>query len=220
MTKSTLTGWLNKILPNSKILHQDQFFKKDSEIPIVNGIANWDCPEALDNENFLMTLKNCKKVGLKESVLNGNRPKLNSSEVDDMFINQLKKELLGSDSDLEFILIDGFLLYHDERFLKEFDISFFCLANKEVLIQRRQKRDAYITLEGFWEEPPKYFEEFVWPCYLKYNQKILKHLENKNAAAKDLEDNLKVKLLDSTETSIQNILEFAIRDIIHKVKQV
>jgi hypothetical protein len=28
-----------------------------------------------------------------------------------------------------------------------------------------------LKLVGFWKDPPFYFEEIVWPSYLKYNQK-------------------------------------------------
>ena len=29
---------------------------------------------------------------------------------------------------------------------------------------------------GYWVDPPEYFENCVWPCYLKYNAKLLKYV--------------------------------------------
>ena len=32
---------------------------------------------------------------------------------------------------------------------------------------RREARSGYVTLEGFWEDPPGYVENIVWPNYVK-----------------------------------------------------
>jgi hypothetical protein len=42
--KSTLTEIISN-LSGIPILHQDRFFKKDSEIPTENGVQHWDCPQ-------------------------------------------------------------------------------------------------------------------------------------------------------------------------------
>ena len=44
----------------------------------------------------------------------------------------------------------------------------------EKLKFRRQQRSGYVTTEGFWADPENYFEDFVWPQYLLYNQNFFK----------------------------------------------
>jgi len=31
---------------------------------------------------------------------------------------------------------------------------------------RREARSGYVTLEGFWEDPPGYVDKIVWPNYV------------------------------------------------------
>lgn len=33
--------------------------------------------------------------------------------------------------------------------------------------QRREARSGYVTLEGFWEDPPGYVDDIVWPNYVQ-----------------------------------------------------
>ncbi len=49
--KTTLAKSLADSLSYS-ILCQDTFFKTDSQIPSLDGISNWDCPEAIDFPAF------------------------------------------------------------------------------------------------------------------------------------------------------------------------
>lgn len=32
---------------------------------------------------------------------------------------------------------------------------------------RREARSGYVTLEGFWQDPPGYVDKVVWPNYVK-----------------------------------------------------
>lgn len=32
---------------------------------------------------------------------------------------------------------------------------------------RRENRTGYVTIEGFWEDPPGYVDNVVWPNYVK-----------------------------------------------------
>jgi nicotinamide/nicotinate riboside kinase len=33
--------------------------------------------------------------------------------------------------------------------------------------QRRESRTGYVTIEGFWADPPGYFDKIVWPNYAR-----------------------------------------------------
>jgi nicotinamide/nicotinate riboside kinase len=45
------------------------------------------------------------------------------------------------------------------------DIKLFLLVSREKATQRREARDGYVTLEGFWQDPPGYMDKIVWPNY-------------------------------------------------------
>jgi len=79
---------------------------------------------------------------------------------------------------LTICLLDGFLLYPDphspadsqERQLYEIlrpllSLKLFVPSTRALTIERRTKRTGYVTLEGFWADPPGYVEDVVWPNY-------------------------------------------------------
>lgn len=46
------------------------------------------------------------------------------------------------------------------------DIKFFLQVSRARATQRREARDGYVTLEGFWKDPPGYVDKIVWPNYV------------------------------------------------------
>ena len=161
--KSTLCSWLHYFLQGSQILRQDSFFKSDSEIPVENNTANWDCPDALKMSEFKTVIEEFKKhqdIHLQESKTPD--PKLDSLiELKEKF-NVLSKTRV--------LIVDGFMLYNDPQIYSNFDICIFLTASKEKLKFRRQQRSGYVTTEGYWADPENYFDDFVWPQYVKYNK--------------------------------------------------
>lgn len=69
----------------------------------------------------------------------------------------------------QLVIIDGFLLFGKSipaSFQNLFDIKILLRARYEDAKRRREKRNGYVTLEGFWEDPEGYFDEVVWPNYV------------------------------------------------------
>ena len=65
------------------------------------------------------------------------------------------------------LILDGILL-HTPAFAALqplFDIKILLRASFAEAQRRREARGGYVTLEGFWEDPPGYFEEVVWRSY-------------------------------------------------------
>jgi nicotinamide/nicotinate riboside kinase len=67
-------------------------------------------------------------------------------------------------------ILDGFLLFSPpphplSRVTSLLDIKLFLQVSREKALQRREARDGYVTLEGFWKDPPGYVEKIVWPNY-------------------------------------------------------
>jgi len=85
-------------------------------------------------------------------------------------------------------IVDGFLLYPDPAARSPaaaqspsrsqlaqlhhltstlFDVKLFLLSTRDQTLSRRAGRSGYVTLEGFWMDPPGYVEDIVWPNYAR-----------------------------------------------------
>ncbi|KAI8913526.1 prolyl oligopeptidase family-domain-containing protein [Gorgonomyces haynaldii] len=167
-------------LLQSTIVHQDKFYKPDDLIPQENGVANWDCPDALYNDRFLKKLKEIKQGLTHELLLSPNRPKMNPADMDPSTLEQLKPlidEIHASGRKIVFV--DGFLLYCSQDLIDVFDIKIFMRAKLETLEQRRAERDKYITDNGEWSDPPGYYRNVVYPNYLRYNKQVFEDQSNR-----------------------------------------
>ncbi|TPX38636.1 hypothetical protein SeMB42_g06620 [Synchytrium endobioticum] len=174
--KSTLTEWLVKIFPHSAIYHMDKHYLPDSQVPVKNGILDWDCAEALDFNAFVAGLKTLPHKEV-ESVLSPNRPAISDSQVSSSTVRELKdqvRQVLCKRPNTSFWFLDGFLLYWDKRVMDLMNIKIALHTRYDELKRRRGTRPGYETIEGYWVEPPNYFDEYVWPNYLKHNKPILK----------------------------------------------
>jgi nicotinamide/nicotinate riboside kinase len=174
---------------NLVVLHEDDFFKTDADIPIdpIKNIQNWDCPEALNIDLFkkeLSSIRNSKSENLNlisDSLIhNDNVESLDKFHFQDDFKDKLFKEFKKMVENYQqknntrkfyIFLIDGFMMFHDDSILDLLDVKLFFRAPYETLKSRREKR-SYTTLEGSWVDPPGYFDDFVYKFY-KLNHKHL-----------------------------------------------
>ncbi len=128
-------------------------------------------------DSFISALKEAKMNGLSTDMLGDNRAQY---EEDVAWITQCRQDIsnvIASSSSsttttanqpntLQFVIVDGFLMFSDDRALSLFDLPLFLKADRQVLVERRNRRNGYITIEGFWQEPEGYFDRFVWPNYM------------------------------------------------------
>ncbi|KAK4042320.1 nicotinamide riboside kinase [Parachaetomium inaequale] len=61
--KTTLARLLRDIFPETFILHEDDFYKPESELPIKHGLADWDCPEAISIPDLEAALTHVRATG-------------------------------------------------------------------------------------------------------------------------------------------------------------
>ncbi|KAF0561873.1 P-loop containing nucleoside triphosphate hydrolase protein [Gigaspora margarita] len=186
--KTTLAKWLLKILPNSTLFYQDDFFKLQDDLPFdpITKYENWDCPDAINFPLFLSTLKNLHQVGKLPTTFVSNEVNniykdIERDELDELVkrlslrFNEVLSTSVGcDDKNIEwyFVLVDGFLLYYDSEVIKELDVKFFVKADREIIKKRRKERTSYITVEGYFEDPPDYFDKIVWPNYIKFHKHL------------------------------------------------
>ena len=73
---------------------------------------------------------------------------------------------------LKICLLDGFLLYAapttalGSTVPPLLDVRLFLRVSLDRARARREARDGYVTLEGFWTDPPGYVDQIVWPNYV------------------------------------------------------
>jgi nicotinamide/nicotinate riboside kinase len=124
---------------------------------VVNGIEDWDCPEAIDFIALRAAIDYIKKnrklpdnVHYKEDQNNLGTPPVSNEEAD-----EIKKQVLGENSvteNTEFCIVDGFLLFNDDVITKQLDIKFLLRAPYESLKKRREARSGYATIEGTFHD--------------------------------------------------------------------
>lgn len=70
---------------------------------------------------------------------------------------------------LRLCLLDGFLLYSPSMspIHTLLDIRLFLRTTYAKAKARREARDGYVTIEGFWADPPGYVDKIVWPNYVE-----------------------------------------------------
>ncbi|PKY38050.1 hypothetical protein RhiirA4_281937, partial [Rhizophagus irregularis] len=154
----------------------------EKEIPIdpVTKLNNWDCPEAVDFNEFTKVLHQLRTTGTLPSTFQSkeNDDNDNNDNNDDNHQNHHNhnhNHHNGDDDDDEWniLLVDGFLLYVNQDVINELDTKLFVNASYDTLKTRRENRSVYVTIEGFWVDPPNYFDDIVWPNYAKANKHIL-----------------------------------------------
>ncbi|RHZ90245.1 hypothetical protein Glove_2g10 [Diversispora epigaea] len=250
--KSTLARLLQKILPNCTILHQDDFFKPEEQIPInsTTNLANWDSPEAIDFDAFKDFIQQLHETGQflisfeskEENVYNKQEMKNENEENESKLSveglsSKVNKKLLDylnqnnndnndnnynndydddDDDEWHFVIIDGFLLYWDAEVIKELDIKSFISADHDVLKKRREERKGYVTREGYWVDPPNYFNDVVWPEHVKYNSHLLRESDELIILGQKIEENIEkiiIEILEFINKSKDNNNDTIIKDI-------
>lgn len=176
--KTTVSRLLRDIFPPAKlfILHLDDFYLTDAEIPVKNEVQDWDCLESLNLPELRQALLHIKEKGTSPEWLESKEDQNSVGEhgVAEQDISRLRvdmqKLLEGREDwkDRRICIVDGFLLFSEE--MKDirsiFDVKLFLRTSYETAKKRREARSGYVTLEGFWEDPPGYVDQIVWPNYV------------------------------------------------------
>jgi len=185
------------------ILHEDDFYKTDKQIPRktfsssehgTRELDDWDCVESLDLPLLKRVLTYVKDHGTlpPDFASKEDQNTIGESGVADHVVAASKHDLESwlrhlpssetenaeASNRVTICLLDGFLLYPDpgcaedsqERELHDIlkhllSLKLFIPSTLQTTIERRTKRTGYVTLEGFWEDPPGYVEDVVWPNY-------------------------------------------------------
>lgn len=215
--KTTLARLLRDIFPRAFILHEDDFYKTDAEIPKnKDGVADWDCLEAIDLPYLSQTLTYIRENGLSppDFTSKEDQNSVGQVDVDRTLVEDLKwkaSKWMFADAP-PICLLDGFLLYSES--MKEirdmFDLKLFLRTDFKTAKARREARSGYVTLEGFWEDPPNYVDNVVWPNYVKDHASLFKDGNVEGDYDQKALDSLRINAApDAAQSSMTATLQWA-----------
>jgi nicotinamide/nicotinate riboside kinase len=180
--KTTLARLLRDALaPHAFVLHEDDFYKADTEIPEVQThdgqkLQDWDCLESIDLAALKKMLGYVKVNGRvttefesKEDQNAVGKVNINAQTVKSYAAKAQELFTSGGRSPIQIAIVDGFLLFSEEmsEIRDLFDVKLLLTTDHDTVKQRRDARKGYVTLEGFWEDPPGYVDLIVWPNFVK-----------------------------------------------------
>lgn len=216
--KTTLARLLRDIYPRAFILHEDDFYKPDTDIPINkdHDVADWDCLEAIDMPKFLQTLHYIRTNGTVPADFSSKEDKNSIGEVnvDGTLFEDLKwkaSRWMFADAP-PIAIIDGFLLYAEgmKDVRDTFDVKLFLRTDYKTAKARREARTGYVTLEGFWEDPPGYVDNIVWPNYVKNHAFLFEGDDVEGSFNKDVLRTLEIAAASNeTQNDVSRALQWA-----------
>lgn len=125
-------------------------------------------------------------------------------------------------STLRLCLFDGFLLYSPAvaAIQPSLDIKLFLRASYAKAKARREARDGYATIEGFWADPPGYVDMIVWPNYVKEHAWMFEGGDVEGKFNEDVLDKegIKVQKEADIDGDISKTLEWTVDTILEELK--
>jgi len=118
---------------------------------------------------------------------------------------------------LRVCLLDGFLLYSPEMasVAKSIDVKLLLLVSRATATRRREARDGYVTLEGFWKDPPGYVDKIVWPNYVAAHKGLFEGGDVEGRLDQQVlkEMGILVPVLHAGDTDMGSTLEWAVKTL-------
>ncbi|KAI9833382.1 MAG: ribosylnicotinamide kinase [Phylliscum demangeonii] len=190
--KTTLCRLLRGLFAQSMVVHQDDFYKAEDDIPRTpDGLdRDWDTVAALNMPAFVAALQYVRTHARLP-------PGLVSLEADDGHghghghghsggtlatappvapetMARVRSRIAASAHPRPIAFVDGFLLYGASTaptpLPRLFDLKLFLRVPGFRTVQRRRARRAGYVVEPdapLWRDPPGYFARVVWPAYVR-----------------------------------------------------
>ncbi|KAJ7035195.1 P-loop containing nucleoside triphosphate hydrolase protein [Mycena alexandri] len=221
--KTTLAKHLQRILPNSVVIHQDDFAPPQELLPIhpVYDVQDWDtAPSAIDWTrliDFLHKVKATHEIPVDHRSfdhLNEQRDLPIPPEVHDrwvgFFTSLQAQRAISGDEEIVWALVEGFLLYGHPEVITQLNVRIYLRVSHDVLRARRHERYNYYTAGmlyctgTLWHDPPNYWEQIVYPAYVNANREVFESGDVEKGALNGKVERL--VLLESLEMSIGDMV--------------
>ncbi|RMZ90593.1 hypothetical protein DV736_g2169, partial [Chaetothyriales sp. CBS 134916] len=157
---------------------------------------NWDCAESIDIPLLLRALGHVKSTGRLPADLFSKEDQNTvgpTPDVPESLLASLREEVrswlvrdsaaaahAGSGADIRICITDAFLLAAAQLYAlsQMLDLKLWVSCSRRQMLDRRLRRKGYVTLETFWEDPPGYVEDVVWPEFLREHAWLVRELDS------------------------------------------
>lgn len=104
--------------------------------------------------------------------------------------------------------------------MKLIDIKLFLLVSRAKATQRREARDGYVTLEGFWKDPPDYVDKIVWPNYAEAHAWLFENGNVEGELNEEVlrEKGIKAQVGKGLDIDMETTLEWTVDTIITELE--
>ncbi|KAI4177358.1 MAG: hypothetical protein LQ343_000338 [Gyalolechia ehrenbergii] len=217
------------------ILHVDDFYKPQPELPLRDGLLDWDCAGSLDWPRLEVAVRKWRNGEKVEEGHVNPQPEFNASaegeegQDEGGGITKTRIEELGVavrsriKACQRILILDGFLL-----FARSVPSTFRSLLDLKVLLRapyaqakrRREARSGYTTMEGWWEDPPGYFDKVVWPNYVEENRGFFVGENVEGRVDEEACGRGGVRVCEGKEGGLGEVLSWVVGEIIGTLEKV
>jgi nicotinamide/nicotinate riboside kinase len=101
------------------------------------------------------------------------------------------------------------------------DIKLFLRTTYAKAKARREARDGYVTLEGFWADPPGYVDKIVWPNYVEEHAWMFQGGDVEGEFKMDVLEKEGIKVQDKVgvDGDIEKTFEWTVDTILDELKR-
>jgi len=160
--------------PDTEIINFDDYQKEEKDVPMLEGMRNWDHPDAIDFDSLYNDIRQLLdgkevKVMTKSLVLNPDYEKNGRIPI------VLKPKKI--------IILEGYLSMHDKRIRELADVKIFLNIPIKISLARRDKvtyynEDEYnkkvlIPMHKKYVEPQKKFADIVGPAPISEYKRLI-----------------------------------------------
>lgn len=128
--------------------------------------------------------------------------------------------LSNTDFPIRLCIFDGFLLYSKSlaSVQAQIDMRLFLRVSYAKAKARREARSGYVTLEGFWEDPPGYVDKIVWPNYVEDHKWMFEDADVEGQLKDDIVNELNLKCQDGgLDIDMTTTLKWAVATIMESL---
>ncbi|GAO19093.1 uncharacterized protein UV8b_07258 [Ustilaginoidea virens] len=231
--KTTLARLLRDIFPSTFILHQDDFYKPEAELPSRDGLIDWDCSQALDIAALSDALSHIRQHAVFPPTLESKEDdnSVGQCPVAESTVASLKARVDDAlpashplrSGKLRLCFLDGFLLYSPSMAALQahFDMKLFVRTSYASAKARREARDGYVTLEGFWKDPPGYVDKIVWPNYVREHAWMFERGDVEGAYDEAAVEKEGIRVLGeaAVDSSLEQTLVWMVESVLDELKK-
>lgn len=140
---------------------------------------------------------------------------LGPSNVTEEQLEEARASVKSLDNNI-YLIVDGIMIYYKGSPLlskHQLDIALLLRSPYAELKQRREARSGYVTLEGFWKDPPGYFDDIVWPGYVKAHSHLFLNNQVDGPLTEKSKTEYKIRTPDRMDYNMLDLLHWSINQI-------